>query len=224
MKYKGFYDEDQVRNYMGSSVIRYKNEPIYICGAYRTGDEYTIEYFHLADKDQQKRSTSLDHKDIDLSPVPLGMVYWKRRQDINLYNTIVASRIPRRMWKIGLHKDSLCLAPVAGRALNRERAGIFIHSHRLARTIRGKYHSFEKCLSITNESEIGSVLPFCRVFAIGNYHPQKGYTLIHSREKEAVGRVSEDGAWELYDRYIYLKESLEGEINVSQDIRTAQST
>jgi len=213
MKYQGWWDRDQFRSYITRCVIRYNGQPVFITDADREEDGYCFFYHLLEDKHREIQGpVYMDNPDIDLSPVPLGLMYWKRRNDINLYNTVVISREPRRMWKMGLSVNNINISSLAMEAKHNLEYEDIIQSHKLGRIILNKYKSFKRCIEISNESEVGSILPFCRTFALRKGNKGEDHTLLYARSDQPVGQVNFRGRYELRNDYGFLMESLEGEI------------
>ncbi len=75
MKEKTFFDEQHARTYLVGSIIRLGGEPILINDVQYTanqGESLRLVYCHLGNQDNS--IAFLPNRQIDMEPVPLGMM------------------------------------------------------------------------------------------------------------------------------------------------------
>ena len=108
---KDFYNLDHAQSYLNGTIVRYKNNPVYIRELYRDGGI----------KAQLSRLTSpkifsvrLNDDQLDINPFPLGFVNTVRNAQVRGMDLQIQvdvptciSRNPARRWKIGLDSRAL---------------------------------------------------------------------------------------------------------------------
>lgn len=210
--YRGFFDSTQLNNYLSGSIIRYNMEPIYILSAsFLSNTICAIRFLYLeGDKRQDEKHLECDLKDLDLAPVPLGILVKEQKGKASiLYNAGVISRLPVRAWKIGLAPENVSITPINSSCF--DRSSSLILSKELRNTIRGNYTSFQDVLEKLNKKENEGVIPFNRFFAI-----KKGTTslklIYYKYPTEPIGKIVQ-GKCELDKKFYYLNEHLEEALN-----------
>ena len=158
MKEKTFFDEQHARTYLVGSIIRLGGEPIIINDVQYTEhqrDSLRLVYYHLGNQDSAL--TFLPNKQIDMEPVPLGMMNGEE-------NTWYIQRHPARGWKVGLCRDNISYHNI-NQNHHDQRPNSGFNSIYLKHCILGVYPSYIKALKIISEGDRPS-MAFSRRFAI----------------------------------------------------------
>lgn len=178
-----FADWNHANQYLSESLIRVGGETAWV----RNVDEKNQLWYYPPASDQRK-SIRLDSKEVDFTPVPLGYV--------NLgdgYSASYTTRIPRRMWKVGLCPSNT--------SSSRTRVGSgLLCSENFAKCVKGVYPSLEEALKASVRWQ--TIVAFSRLFAI-DY--DKG--LLYKDRR--VGAIR-DKRPVLDDKFLYLQEVLSG--------------
>jgi len=207
MRYDGFFDINQMRAYLRRCVIRVDELPAFINEVEETYNRagnkvYKLVYERLEGLRNKKR-VNIKSRKVNLLPVPLGYCNYTDKGTV-LY-CMVASRIPSRMWKIGLNQNNLLLKPVAGKKSVPIENNAFIQSQSLGRTIMGDFPSYYKCIQQVREWGPYYTVAFHRHFAI--QYREKRLALLYYKFKVPVG-YAEDGGTQLKPQYSFLQEHL----------------
>ncbi len=198
MKEKTFFDEQHARTYLVGSIIRLGSEPIIINDVQYTeikDERLRLVYYHLGDN--QSAITFLPNKQIDMEPVPLGMMNGEE-------NTWYIQRHPARGWKIGLCRDNISYHNINQNYQSTRRSiptNSAFNSNYLRECILGVYPSYIRALKIITEGDRPSVA-FSRKFAIN------GGGLMFKAIPETVGVCERKGPV-LFKHFEFLKEVLE---------------
>ena len=210
MKYNGFYDQDHMRMYLRRSVIRLGDEPIFIMEVERVRNKAGKRVLKLVYRilgELRDRRVTVKSKRINFEPVSLGFINY---HDGFRDNCVIASRIPSRMWKIGLSQNNLNLTVCAGQRKHNTHVEIMIQSRELGQTIKNNYPSYAETLyRIEGPGELYSTVAFHRHFAIQKRH--KTITLLYYKFNIPVG-IIKNRRPELRRPFEFLKEHLEGAI------------
>lgn len=204
MKQKEFYDGNQASSYLTHSVIRLGRSPIYIQKVLREGSKYLLYYYHLGVVGNRSNLlvTYANNPDIDMNPVPLGMLAPGKESAATIYCT----RVPRRAWKIGLTQQALALSNIDKSVEKRIRfrSGDVLISNSLQNTILNDYPSPKKATDLSKDR--GLPIAFSRAFAIWDkdlYYKDIGIP---------VGTISA-GKPTLSDDFFWLSEKLNEDLN-----------
>ena len=202
MKNITFYDEHTARSYLINSIIRYKNTPIMITEVQETLDnnkQFRVTFNRLGD--HNNRLLFLPDRQIDMNPVPLGMLNGNK-------TSCFVSRIPVRNWKIGLSAQNCHFKPILRQRLDEggeEEDTFFLASVAMKNTIEGKYPSYATCYrSIIAGNR--QTYAFSRRFAID----RQG--LSYKSIDEPIG-ICEKTKPQLFDQYQYLEQVLEKDLS-----------
>ena len=151
-----FFDLDHANSRLSGSIIRLGNVPILVTTVERGSKPGTYRLYYSLVGSKEQHYTYFPNRDINLKPVPLGLL-------IQRGEVISVSRIPARMWKIGLTSRNMELRPMPGLMLTTTVNHIMV-SQELANTIMGIYPTYEEAKKV---NERGSWSAFGRDFAIG---------------------------------------------------------
>lgn len=193
-----FYDRDHAEMYIIDSVIRLGEEPVYITDVEYAGDDIFLYYQHLVDANKMGRVRT-DNPDINMNPVDLGMCQYNNR-------ALYTSRIPRRMWKIGLNKQNFSYQYVVPQNIRAPNMNTLLFSKGLVHCIKGEYPSFEEAQSRVldpdnNELNVGFSRSFCLTIKAIYY---KWTGLVGYHKKQEVRLLPE---------FKFLQEQLEEDMN-----------
>ena len=208
MKYDGFYDVKQTERYLNGCVIRVKDVPIFVTTVYsdvnRAGKPITnLRYIELGDMNTPK-TISMRSKRLNLSPVSLGYVNF--REGKTGINCAAVSRIPSRMWKIGLDGDNMHIAPPIGKDKSNLSKSHLLISEALKDTIMGHYLPYAATLRFLDTASLYSCMSFGRQFGIQKH--EETYSLIYYKNKTAVGVALPEGPV-LLPEYHFLQQKLQ---------------
>lgn len=202
MKQKRFFDVDHADRYLSSSVIRVGGDPVFVNRVLvsGSGNQPTLYYWNLGavGGSAKLKQLALYHADVDLNPVPLGML----SQDGDINAACYITRVPRRAWKIGLTTTSLNCGQVSSKAEEYIRFGKsgVLYSNALKNTINNQYPSIKQAAIMSKDLSLP--IAFSRKFAIWMdriYYKDLGY---------AVGEKVADSIV-LKDEFHWLKEMVE---------------
>lgn len=199
MKKKTFYDGEHADAYLAGSVIRLAGNPIYINHVIRTTngeDGFIASYWELGHVGgRNTKMVDLADPDIDLNPMPLGMLAIGGSYTSSCY----LSRQPRRMWKQGLNINNLIVELVGLTAGHFSKSGVIVDPA-LGKTVRGEY--FKLADAIAQTAKTGLAAAFGRKFAVEKNN------IFYKAFKIPVGEVANNKIT-LFDEFSILKEVLE---------------
>jgi hypothetical protein len=138
--------------------------------------------------DTKSKTINAESKRVDYSPVPLGFTNFSEG---NSHECVVLSRVPARVWKVGLSTNNLHIQPCAGKRA----AGIgvdIITAPSIRKTIRNEYPSYKAALRRVETGDVYSTVAFCRHFAVQKR--KRTTVLIYYKYREAVGYCDENKA------------------------------
>jgi len=167
MKYDGFYNLEQMRSYLKRSIIRLEKTPIIVNEVYEDRNRAgklvkKLQYQEIGG--YRDKHINVKNRRVNLSPVPLGFVTFNSGRDC--MECAVVSRIPVRMWKIGLSINNLHITKIAGVRTQRADVVELFTSTALKDTIMGKFLSYQEVLRLIKFAPIYSTVSFHRHFAI----------------------------------------------------------
>ncbi len=211
-----FWDLQHAMSYLTGCIIRTtEGEPIVVLECFAPRDERDdqaarqpkfggITAAHLI---MDGATIWVDKDRLDLSPVPLGF--------INITNAggrprvVYTSRLPARIWKVGLTNHSIILTAPYPDAWQPAIGAVWKRSC-MADTIRGHFPSLQACQKAIRKDTRNDMLAFSRRFAL-----RSGNKLYYKTLGEPVG-VLRAGVPDLFEDYQYLKEVLEEDQNGRQ--------
>lgn len=198
MQTKAFYDLQHAKSYLQSSIIRYRNKPVYISNISQGQDydSFLLTYLDLKDiyDGENPKLGNFPDDAFDLNPVPLGMLNCKHG------GVYYISRMPIRQWKIGLtSQNSTVRTVIEGRGYRGPDRSI-LYSAEMSKTIQNQYPKIPDILSAVHPSAA-----FSRRFAI------KENTLQY-RTRGQVGQIIR-GEPRLSEKFFFLKEMLMEDLN-----------
>ncbi len=206
MRNKDFYDGDQANMYLSNSLIRVKDEPVYVLGINSRSSGLHIRFYETLAGDREDEATELPigHKSIDMNPVPLGFCNIRYTfSDERTKDVIEIYRKPIRGYRIGLCRNNMSYDQVFGGENEYDPRNLLVCPE-LVKTIKGIYPKYEETLKyVTNE--MGLVQAFGRRFAIQNMGGT--INLLYSKSKTPVGTCDRRGP-HLFDTHKYLQEAL----------------
>ena len=194
-----FYNYSQAEMYLLDSVIRFSGEPVVV--SYMEGeDEGEGDGINCCLKKLTQRTASYERVSIydyriDMSPVPLGYVNWKRYGEVSI---LIAYRVPLRMWKVGLTSNNLALRGIMHGDTG-ESSSTVINSKALSNTIKGNFPSLDKCIQEEQPQA------FSRRFAILN--KKLWFAQLSSPIGEIIG-----GELSLIPQYAFMSEALRQDV------------
>lgn len=186
MKNRTFYDADHCYQQLSGSVIRLAGFPVTTAGVDvgKKKGVFLLKVNEMGKRwDGVSKFVSSDDEDVDMSPVPLGMIATEN-------HTEYLSRMPIRKWKLGLASTNLKIAKVDAEAEYHYSKPDLIHSQELLDTVVGNYMAFEDAMKraagFNGSKHIA--IAFSRRFAIGDRSK-----LFYKSFGVPVGIVSKDG-------------------------------
>jgi len=221
MKYDGFYDVKQMDRYLSGCIIRVKDVPIMVLDVFtevnRAGKPVTTMKYIEVGEQVKPKYINMRSRRLNLSPVPLGYVNFREGEDG--MNCATLSRIPSRMWKIGLDASNLHItAPVGQDKANLRKTSLLL-SPSLRDTIMGHYLSYTDTLELLKDSSLYSCLAFGRHFGVQKHEEE--YSLIYYKHNVAVGKALPEGPV-LLPSHHYLQQKLQEVYNAPNDVRNPQ--
>lgn len=208
MKYKGFYDLEQMQSYLRRCVIRLDNEPIYITEvekqrnrAGKVGNK--IHYLSMT-PDHKRRVIDVESKRVNFAPVPLGLLNYS-------YNgfplCFSVARIPSRMWKIGLSVQNMSITGVGGNRRPPCSTNDIIYHEALRKTIIGSYPSYHEAIELVQKEGPYTTIAFSRHFGVQCRKTM--LSLVYYKFDERVG-TCELARPRLKSAFSFLQEHLDG--------------
>lgn len=207
MKQKVFFDLTHANAYLSDSVIRVGGEPVFVDSIRELKNyEWEMRYWVLGKVggENKLKTISLKNPEIDMNPVPLGMLATGAESKA----TCFISRSPRRAWKIGLTTSSMIINDVDKQAKKNIRWGkaAVLYSSSLRNTINDEYLSIKKAYTLSTQEDIP--VAFDRNFAVWNNQ-------LFARDLGIpIGSVDKNARVGLKDEFTYLKESLDEALDV----------
>ena len=207
MKYNGFYDLEHARMYLKGSIIRLGTEPIYVLDVIEVKNHIgkkiqRIKYLLLSSQGKQQ-NINIKSKKLNLAPVPLGFMNYCHN---GTYKCVYLSRIPARMWKIGLHPQNLSILPCAGNRNTDMNTSNVILSSGFRDTVMGKFPTYKQAIKTVDKGNIYSTVAFNRNFAIQKR--MSTVSLIYYKYEAAIGECSLSGP-KLRKSFSFLQEHLD---------------
>lgn len=204
MKVKEFFDLQHAHSYLVGTIIRLKDEPIYITQVNPTNDgSWTYRYNKLGSTKHEY--VEKESKNINMEPVPLGMaVINKEAIKKGFFGTFMVSRIPARIWKVGLSWDNMHIVGIDKADKTSGLRDLFFRSSEMRSTILGEYPTVLEAMKSTDET--GASFAISRSFAI------RGRNLYYKDLGRSVGKVLPSGKLDLIDKYSYLLQQMNEEI------------
>lgn len=138
--------EDATRR-LASTVIRYKDRPVYV---ERIRDNGAVDLYDLLSQAMIPASISKDEKLFNIKPIPLGYINY-------CGNCFYSWRIPSRRSKQGLHRESFMT--------HRGNAGNLLTTRELGLTVVGEYPSIDECKDALTSKSVEDIA-FSRQFAL----------------------------------------------------------
>lgn len=201
MKNKKFFNLDQAIRYLGETVITFKSKPIYIYGidTGRHSKNFELHYYDVGDDEHKSKFILSDNSDIDMTPVPLGLMSNKSNMK---HSCGMVMRMPLRMYKIGLNRSNVRVENTVPslNARYRSRNSELLTSKELRDTVAGDYPRYSECFKASAKD--GNALAFSRRFAVC------GEQLYYKALGVAVGGAKPSGP-SLDENCFFLKEALE---------------
>lgn len=201
MRNKTFYDLAQAQRYLNSSIIRVADEPVWVEETLKKGADIMLYFSKLDEVGLNPKSIKSTDPDVDMNPVPLGMVNTFIRDQPAAY---YCSRSPVRKQRIGLARDNLDVRTVNGRDMADMRNYI-LPSSALSLTIRNRYPTIARAWGQVKRT--GGTAAISRRLAIdGNARVwYMGYP-------DYVGMLYGNNIT-LMDQFIYLQDVVNEELN-----------
>jgi hypothetical protein len=207
MKYKGFYDIEQMKRYLRRSVIRLKDTPIYITEVEqevnRAGDLVDRLKYVMIGEDARTKSILVSSNRVNLAPVPLGLLNYGEGEYSSCH---VISRIPARLWKFGLSTHNMHVGSVGGNGTDLA-VGDIICSRYLRNTILNAYPVYERACQLAEAGGIYTTIAFSRHFAVQKKRNE--LSLTYYKYQESVGTCM-PGRMRLNNSFHFLQEHLDG--------------
>lgn len=205
MRNRRFQDAHHAAQYLTSSVIRYKELPIFVSQVMPDKNGVSVMSFCdtterglTQDADIPYQTVNLTDPDVDMTPVPLGFVNFRR---FGLYQAIRTFRAPIRAWKIGLTTSNLIVEGADGRRRD------LLYSNELKATILGNFPSFAKARNAVVGKDKGQAA-FSRRFSVS----YEGL-LFHLFFPDAIGKITSKGDPSLSKDFMYLGEALSEDLS-----------
>lgn len=216
---KEFFDIHHADSYLNRSIIRYGIEPIYVEGVSGSPEislsKCLIGYFFINSKSSQgEQRTTLDDKNLNISPIPMGLIDSPIRED-RVSRTYLAARQPSRGWKIGLTNHNLVIKKVPGLTLVdiRHVFSNYPYSQEFRNMVVGNYHTVEECFKRITDNKTVLSTCFSRNFFIN-----REYSIYHKRIGEPIGKMqTETGGFSLLPEFEFFRELLIKDIEYAND-------
>jgi hypothetical protein len=162
MKTRSFYDLDQAFSYLTNSVIRVGGKAVMVTGVL-PGDQGHVLNFYRLDDGRKKNDYILHNApEVDMEPVPLGLLSIDDKSSYT--DTVMCSRSPRRLWKVGLTYETLCTNVVHEERHNYTPSINVLQSKELGRTIEGSYPVYAAAKELVGKKN--RLVAFSRRFAV----------------------------------------------------------
>lgn len=198
-----FKDVNHAAGYLNGGVVRHKGVPVVVKEVFlyeADGGVHKAVRYNVLDTAQRGGWCLI--KDLDLTPVPLGMVNLVKNGVIR--DAAYLTRTPERRWKIGLTQNATRIFAVRrgpDAAIRTTPINEWWYSA-LPSTIRGDYPKLEEAMLLMGASRRRAIA-FSRNFAIDGERK-----LLYRHNAEPVGMVTERLKPLLYGQYKWLQEQL----------------
>ena len=205
MYQRQFYDLHHARQYLSSSVVRIGNDPIIVQNVDGRRNDLVLYYCDMGIRNNEGlKAVRCKETAINYNPVELGYINfteWDRK------GACIGFRIPRRMWKVGLHTGNFQVDRAYDRQSIPDNTVLF-NSSFLKNTIQNKYPSLNKVMKSLTEAGCNSKA-FSRHFCVR----QTGDLLCCYWRETPIGKVNLDnGSIKLNDEYLFLSELLQKDL------------
>ena len=207
MNYNGFYDINHAQSYLRRSIIRIEDEPIFVSEIEERKNKVgqsTLKILYHTIIGNEMKTINLKSPKVNLAPVPLGLVNISLMPDS--YDAVVVSRIPSRMWKIGLTTNNTQIVPVAGKKKTIISSKDLFFSVSFRSTIVGAFPNYFDTVKKLEDGEYANTIAFNRHFAMQKR--KTGLYLIYYKFDVIVGKCSRAGPT-LKQGFSFLKEHLD---------------
>lgn len=207
MNRKFFYDMQHASQYLRGSVIRVAGDPVMVNDMVPRGREdrspdIVMDYTKLGTRNRAR--ISLADQTINYKPVPLGFANYNCRHS-GLKYSVYCSRIPARVWKVGLCRNNFYTKDVLcdnQGAYGTDRYYLLV-SKELGNTISSVFPKFNECLDLMGEDPDAYLsIAFSRRFSI-----LPNGRLRYKDMEYDVGKWDEKGPV-LFDDFKYLENVL----------------
>lgn len=203
MRNRDFNDSAQAQSYMSRCIIRVNEEPAFVHQVGGTSTKLTLSYSPVDKIDTGANTILMKDKAVDMNPVPLGMCSYF---DTKRYIALFLSRVPARMWRVGLSMDNICVQHILGRENGTDYREKLFYSGSMVNCIKGKYLGQAE-IGAAFKNYIGSI-PFSRRFAITS-----AGSLAYKTIPVAVGTWAIKKGPKLDDEFKFLQEALDEDIH-----------
>jgi len=194
---------EYARTRLTNSLVRLGDRPVWIRNVIATTAKGKVAKLLYCDSHEGRngkcRQTYLPSRNLNLTPVPLGML---NDEDI-VGVTCYVQRTPARAWKTGLSDSNSRLYAIDKEV---EVPGYVLTSKALPNTIAGIYPSLTKCKELLKEDGVRESWAWSREFALH----RDGNLLYKTRGK--VGALGKDDTLVLDDKWRWLQELLDKRI------------
>ncbi len=164
MRNRDFFDINHAAGYLKDSIIRVANDPVYIYNVVEGGRRKAVMTYCPLKNMGDMQQIPLDHADVDMNPVPLGMCTWF---DGDMWVTYHVSRYPVRAWKVGLSRNNIGVTSITGRGQAGEAVVDQVFATvALDKCIRGEYKSLKDTLELLKKHR--GAIPISRRFAVAS--------------------------------------------------------
>lgn len=207
MRTRTFYDARHAMGYMVGTYVMYDGRLHYVSDlvnreALKPGT-FGIALVDVEKTGNKINAVATDDPKLDMSPVPLG---WVQNEAFGVYQPpLRVLRAPRRQWKIGTNCKSLYVSDLNGRWLRHGDPDL-LRSIGFIRAVHNQYPSFDRAVERAEAQDVA--IAFSRKFVVN-----PNGSLYHLMNNRPVGHVDEIKAVRLDNRYAYLQEALDEEIN-----------
>lgn len=200
MKKKEFFDGSQAASYLGRTLVLHNDRPMWIHDIYRPDGQDKLHAYcvPIGTKEERKEtSIPLDDPGWDFTPPSLGLL--SIDESVMEMGTVYVSRVPSRMWKIGLTPANMTYETPDVLRKMKWTKGSIISSAALANTIKNIFPTIDKAVWLADKGK--SIAAFSRNFAVS-----EGKLFFNSMGVP-VGSVNKDKP-ELFDNFFFLREQL----------------
>jgi hypothetical protein len=208
MKNRKFGSIDDAHNYLSGSIIRVKNDPVYVEQVSSRNRKPHLYYTPIPRKVNTDPDSPLGvvnvelaSDDVDMNPIPLGFInerHFTKHLSYGVY------RVPARQWKIGLTNNNAIIT-LNGSTVWREANRGILKSRGLFDMVKNNYPSFEDALA-SIENNKNSSRAFSRKFSINGDGLVRYFQL-----DDYVGDIQK-GSVRLFSDYVFLAEQLEKDL------------
>lgn len=168
MRTRTFFDNDHAFRYLTQSIIRVKDNPVYVTHTQQADDGYVLSYDRLPLPPSSRagksgtRYTIHSRDEVDMNPLPLGMLAVHQNDKVEASTYL--SRLPQRAWKIGLTEYNIQVSKISDKEYTRLSLRDLIYLPAFLKTVRGDYPSMKETIRLSNERKLP--IAFSRRFAI----------------------------------------------------------